>query len=517
MRLSTRGTGRLLWWGGFGCILLVHLIWTILHTAPPPWDMAHHQLRGLDALEAWQKGELIRRFASLSDYYPPLYYLQEAFIFGTFGARFIALLANLPGLVLLGYFTRKIAARCMESPYADAAGLLPLLFPMVAWTSRESLLDLPLSGWVAFSVFLLMRSRCLQLKNWSLFFGLSVAAGMLTKWTFCIFLAPPVVYALATSQERKTALRNLIDASLLALPLILWWYLPNAVSLVERFRSTAEAAAIERDPAVFSLLGLAYYPRALSSYYLYLPLTGLLLWGLWAWFRQRRTPKSEEVQEIRWVVIWLVGGLALMTLLRAKDPRYIMPLAAPLSILLVYLWRRSRLALATMLCIAFLQFLSISFAWTASPVKIALFEYDPPSDYRTLSQEWVFYQSAYFDVAGPPCREDWKLDELAHALPEDARVGFVPELPRFHLQALQLAAALHGRHLTLFRLGASETPPAFLSTLTHIIGKTGAQGIDYLTEHNQDLYETIRERGWKVSQRLPLPDGSEAILWEGPD
>ncbi len=507
----------MLWWAGFLGIVLVHLVWEILHTAPPPWDMAHHQLRGLDALQAWRQGELMSRFASLSDYYPPLYYLQEAVVFGLLGSTsLISLLSNLPALFLLGYFTRKIASRCMDSPFADAAGLLPLLFPMVAWTSRESLLDVALSGWVALSVFVLMRSKWLQVKGWSLLFGLCVAAGMLTKWTFCIFLAPPVVYAFVVAEGRKAALRNLIDAALVALPAVFWWYLPNARSLVQRFQSTAEAAAIENDPAVASLMGLVYYPRAVSGYYLYLPLTVLLIWGLWVWLRKRRTQEAGPAQEIRLVAVWLLGGGLLMTLLQAKDPRYIMPLAAPLSIGLVYLWHHSRPALTGMVCLAALQFLSISFAWPGTPVKIALFEYDPPSDFRTLSQEWVLYQSAYFEVAGPPRREDWKLDELALSLPDDARVGFVPELPRFHLQALELTAALDGCRLTLYRLGSSETPEAFLKSLSHVIGKTGPQGIDYLTQYNQALYGKLRERGWQVSRRLPLPDGSEAVLWAAP-
>ena len=499
-----------LWLLGIACFLLVNLIWELLNQTPPIWDMAHHQLNGLYYLQAWRAGHFFERFAEITDYYPPFYYLQEAAVMALWpGTQFLAFLANLPGVLLLSYCTFRMAEE-YRLPYGWLAGLLPLMMPMVAWTSRETLLDVPLSGWVAAGVYVILKSEAFAKPGWSILLGLVFALGMLTKWTFVAFLFFPVLVALIQSRSKLRSALHLFVASLVAAPLTLSWYWPNLQSLLDRFALTASAGTeLEKDPGWTSVAGWLYYPRCLLSYYLYLPLAFLFVAAIVILVRRRR------LSDLALVWAWLVGGWVLLTLLDAKDPRYIMPLVAPVSLILLAGWSHSKRVVLLVGLVAGLQFLLVSFNVLGRPVAVALL-HKQDSDYSSLSREVVFFQTSYFDVAGPPRNQDWRLAELRGAIPPGSRVGFVPDMARFHPGALLLSALQAGRELTVVRVGLGADWPGVLDSCDFVIGKTGAQGISYITDFNAETYARIREKAWVLEGEWSLPDGSVAKLWRNP-
>ena len=305
-----------IWLLGFTAILAIQAVWELLDESLPVWDMAYHQLQGWRYLAAWQEGRFFDQFSALSTYYPPLYYLQEAVVLRLFpGTQFLALLSNLLGMLLLSFCSYRLAGLFMKPAAAVATGLLPLLFPLVVWTSRVSLLDLPLGGWVAASGYLLVKSNSLRSRSWALAFGLCCAAGSLTKWTFVLFLLLPLAHTLIYSPHRKTSLIHLALATLVAVPFVVLWYLPNLDSLIERFQITAQAAVGEGDPGWDDILGWIYYPRSLASYYLYFPLTAV---GVWGAIRMGRPGQQTQQRFLQFLWWWLVGGLLFMMLLPAK-------------------------------------------------------------------------------------------------------------------------------------------------------------------------------------------------------
>jgi len=50
-----------------------------------------------------------------------------------------------------------------------------------------------------------------------------------------------------------------------------------------------------------------------------------------------------------------------------------------------------------------------------------------------------------------------------------------------------------------------------------VIGKTGPQGISYITGFNQQVYDFLTEQEWPLIETWPLPDASEARLWQNPN
>jgi 4-amino-4-deoxy-L-arabinose transferase-like glycosyltransferase len=503
---------RRLWTIGFLAILGIHLVWHSLNDVPPVWDMAHHQVMGWHTHRALLDGRFLDAFVGISDYYPPLFYLLEALIYAALGpTAWLAFLVNLPALFLLGYFTFRTAWLVLPSGSAAFAGHLALLFPLVAWTSRETLLDPLLSGWLALFIFAALRCDHFHRRRWTLLLGGVMAAGMLTKWAFAVFAVPFVVLLILQSKDRRKSLLGLLDAVIVAAPPVLLWYLPNAAALYERLRLTAAGAEWERDPGLGGPLGWIYYLRCLSSYYLHLPLAVALIWGLARKARRRTLPPL--LKTVAWGALL---GLLALTLLKAKDPRYVMPLASPLAVLLAAAWADRFRVAAGVALLAFAQFLAISFTLPAVPERIAFFAIPGDTDYVSMRQEWVLFQTDYFGVTGPPRLENWRYDELLDHFASGARVGFIPDSAFFHPGALVLRAAHAGLDISVPRLGMTDRWQAGLEGADWVIGKTGDQGISYITDFNDEVYSALETLRWPLVNSWDLPDGSRALLWRNP-
>ncbi len=503
----------------FSLIFLIHIVWEIQTDLPPIWDAAHHQLKGWEYWQALQAGRLWERFSQISTHYPPLYYLLEALVLSIFSQnQFLPLLSNLLGMFLLSFCSFGIAAFFMKKEVAVWVGLLTLLFPFVAWTSRLSLLDGLMAGWVAAAGYCLLKSRWFEGKGWSLAFGLACAAGTLTKWTFPVYLLLPVCFALSRSKNRKRALVNLMDAAIVAIPIIFLWFLPNLKGLLDRYPTTVQTSLIpwqpyprHGEPGLATVWGWIYYPRAIASYFLFLPLTLASVWSALYSLKNRR----DVPDVVRFLWWWLLGGFVLLIFLTPKDPRFALPLVPPLAALLIYPWRKHKKWVAVILLFAFIQFLSVSFVSPIHPTKVALFETED-SDYQTIQQEWVLYQSHYFEVAGPPRRENWRFGEMVEIMNASQRVGFVPSLSHFHPEALKLHALRSGISLQVRRLGDYADSVDAITSLDLVVGKTGFQGLSYITGFNDEVYRRLKEEGWHEVQSWDLPDQSQAQLWANP-
>ena len=481
---------------------------------PPSWDMAYHEMKGLELSRSYLQSNFLLNFSKISTYYPPLYYLQEALALNIFpNSKFFVIFSNITAFFMLGYSTYRIALYFMDDLAAQICGVLTLLFPLVAWTSRLSLLDVPLAGWVAISGYLVLKSNFLQKKGWTILMGLTIAAGMLTKWTFMLFLSPLLLYAIVHNTYRQRAILNLAYAIIVGIPWILWWYLPNLKLLLERFNTVAELGVIEGDPGWATFLGWIYYPRCIASYYLFFPLTILLIYGIFLLKKKENRKRARNLRPMWW---WLLGSLFLLTLIPAKDPRYIMPLVCPLAILLVFPWQKQGRWVYCIVSIALVQFLVISFNTPLSPIKIALFDLKKDSDYRSVRQEWVLFQTSYFDVAGPPRQEDWPYESILSKINSKGWVGFIPDTVRFNSATFSLYVLRENRHLKVVRLGQVDSPVQQLEHFSFVIGKSGSQGVSYNTRFNERIYSQLKKLGWPLLKTWNLPDKTQAFLWLNP-
>ncbi len=504
---------------GLALVIVIDVVWELLNEAPAIWDMAYHQLLGWSHLEAFRAGTLISEFASQSPAYPPLYYLQEALVFAWIpGSDFKTLIVNFPFILLTAWATYRISVLFLPAPAAGWASVLVLLFPGMAMVHREALLDGALAAWVTAGAWLILRSHWLTHAGWTIAFGLVCALGVLTKWTMPIYLFVPLVFGVVASRQPRRAIGNLMAAGLLALPLVLSYYLPNLAAMISRYPTTQQTGLIpwlpfprHGEPGLNNLWGWIYYPRVLASYFLYFPLTVLFGVGLLRKRVRRPAPLVKRIPLFLWS--WLIGGLIILIFLTPKDPRFVLPLIPPMAMLLLFFWEDKPRLIGFIAALALIQFVTFSLP-LFRPVKLAFFELKGDRDYQSLQREWVLYANHYFHLGGPPVREDWRLAEILELIPEGARVGVLPTMPRFHSGSLQLLSVTSERNVSFFDFNEGPFGAKALSAADFLVAKTGHQGISFITSGNEQVMRGLREKGWRLLREWPLPDGTRAQLWQ---
>ena len=128
----------------------------------------------------------------------------------------------------------------------------------------------------------------------------------------------------------------------------------------------------------------------------------------------------------------------------------------------------------------------------------------------------MLYQTHYFDIFGPPRREDWKIEQTLDAVGPSGRIGFLPDTAHFNPFTFELSAVRRRVELEVVFLGESQRSAESLSELDFVIGKTGLQGLSYMTAWNEPTYRLLEELNWGLVDTWPLPDQSRAQLWRNP-
>ncbi|RPJ84631.1 MAG: hypothetical protein EHM18_11870 [Acidobacteria bacterium] len=98
-------------------------------------------------------------------------------------------------------------------------------------------------------------------------------------------------------------------------------------------------------------------------------------------------------------------------------------------------------------------------------------------------------------------------------VPAGERVGFVPDMARFNPGTLQLTGLLGGKKLEFVRLGDSARSVEMLRELHYVVGKTGRQGLSYITAYNGAVYEKLKQGNWTMIGQWEAPDGGHIAVW----
>ena len=310
-----------------------------------------------EAFYAESAREMVERGDWLTPYYngeprfdkPVLYYWLVAVAYVATGtsagaARLPAALAGV-GLVLVTFFC---ARRWYDGPTALLAGLIGATSTGIIAMARQALPDLPLAffvtlaTWAALVALLdapLRRTGPRERRAWLLVAAVAAAGAFLVKGPVGPALVALVVLPLAILEWRRAGMFRRVkplDLGLAAAVFLLLatpWYVAMAVEhgagYLDRFflAENLDRFATDRYNA----------PRP-AWYYLPIVAGGLLPWSpfmvLW-WPALRRTwrRRTLDPRALR-LAIWALAPLAFYTLSVGKQPRYILPLLAPLAVLL---------------------------------------------------------------------------------------------------------------------------------------------------------------------------------------
>ena len=413
------------------------IAWTLANRTPPAWDPSDHMLIAYDyyvpiAHLDWTAFR--EEFFIAPHYYAPLVHLVTAGVFLVLGAsRLTGIIVNLVSLAVLlmsvSWIGRRlylqqdeaqVAARGESLALAVVAPLLATSYHFSAWLLHDAFLDYPLTAIVALSFALLISAGDFKERRSALIFGISAGLGMLTKQTFAFFLVLPALYItlrVLLSRDLK-ALVNLVLAGVTAAALASIWYWPHLHDVIQIYQVNKQAAVSENEAPLFTFFSNLFYPHALLSTQMQLPLGLLFLAGLIYSLARRRT---ESVI----LYLWLLGGIASFTLVANKDARYTLPMlpaAALISVCWLSGWRTQRsvkqeessgrmggaLKPALVACIAVWALVSFFNAqWPRSGMGYYL---------DTPNFRWMVFGRNYFALDHRPLPDEWGVPDIVRTI-----------------------------------------------------------------------------------------------------
>ena len=411
------------------------IAWTLLNKTPPAWDPSDHMLFGYDyylpvAHLDWAAFK--EEFFVAQHFYAPFVHLITAGVFLILGPSLLTgIVVNLVALAVLLLSVSWIGRRLYSQQQAGTDGkrgslalavvgpLLATSYHFAAWLLHDAFLDYPLTAIVALSFALLIRAG--DFKEWrsALLFGLSAGLGMLTKQTFAFFFVLPALYVtvrVLLSRDVK-AILNLAAAALAGAALASIWYWPHLHDVVQIYQVNKQAAVSENEAPLFTFFSNLFYPHAMLSTQMQLPLGLLFLAGLAYSLTRRRT-------ESLMLYLWLLGGIAAFTFVANKDARYtvpVLPAAALISVCWLSNWRaqpddkRSRgkaaAALKPALAACVAVWALVSFFNGQWPRRDGMGVYIDTPNFR-----WMVFGRNYFALDHRPLRDDWGVPEIVRAI-----------------------------------------------------------------------------------------------------
>ncbi len=482
-----------------------NIVWIARDTRPPFWDMAYHQTAALRVYEAICQNGLsaVGDIPQLTGFYPPFYHSVIALFYGLFGkSSSSAQLANLPAIALLLFSTFAIGRRLLPPTAAAASAILVCFYPILIWLSRETIIDYWLASMVTLAMLFLLRTDSFSKRSESILFAVVCGLGMLVKWTFAFFLILPSLWA-ARKNWKNAALAVLIIVSISS-----YWYLPRWQSLVRFYSENTAGGVVEGDPSRLSWQAVVFYVRAMESYQLFLPLFVLFVAGVMYLAR-------HYVKDWTPVLLWIIGSWCCFLLFQNKDPRYTVPLLPAVALISAAIFRSRKHWCPILLILLIFQHYLVSFGIRALPEKVTLIRgVEGP-----ISWDWNLYSQSYFQLLGPPVREDWKIEyilaEIAPANGPAVRIGIIPSIPRFDPEAFEFYSALRKYPITVKRLWYFDE--ISIAEQDYILMSEGDQGhaaffSDDLIRINQYILNHPEE--FQLVDRLTLPSSVAIRLYK---
>ncbi len=545
------------WVGGLFVALLLlnvaaHAFWLWRDSRPPTFDSAGHALATLHVarLPLGEPGELLRGVAHVGPYPPWVYIvnsLPARWLQANDGGRlFDAILAgNLVFLATLYLATFEIGRRFGGRWVGLAAAALVSFYPMVAGSSRSYLLDMPLAAMTALAAWALLATECFSRRWPSALLGLSLGLGLLTKWTFVVFLAFPLLLIVwralwpppsAEPAQRARRLQNMVLAALIGCAVGLPWYVAN-FAMLRGFVGTASNlyGTLEGDPSWQSWAAWRYYALRLLDQQLLLPYALLALAGSLLVLRFHRARWQT------WLLLsWVVVPYIAFSISLNKNPRYTLPSLPALAILTALgwshlatrrpRWRRALAAFAAVIALyALLQFTGQTVGLGPAPPATVL----PLRIGGEVAGVPLVIYSEWVHTGLRPSPEGWQIDAVLDDLMEHFRaIGdtaappqatllvvpnttyFEPEAFRYTVEARQLPVEI--RHVTGAKAVDAE---AEIAHADYFLIKEGYQGRDWSVQQAQRVTGAVQDSSSELGAQLrrigtyTLPDGDAAALY----
>lgn len=338
---------------------------------PHGWDQSSHALLslhnyygflGIEHLTTEQLDNIYPSFSYARNFYPPFLYMSTVPFYLLFGTEYSsALLVNLLFLLVIILSSFFIGKKLLSIGAGLLAAFTISTVPTYSFLMRNYYIDLSLCAMVSLGYALLLYTNHFEDLRYSILFGISLGLGMLTKWTYILYLIAPICFSLfvffknnSFNPKKYVSLIKVSAFVVVALIISLSWYSPRQVrALLPLIMKEPGHALLEGDP-VFGLDALFYYFFEIIGNY---SLFYFLLFALGAIFFVRYYKRKYFKSQLLFSIL---VTYAFFTLIFNKDPRYIAPIYVYLACMAavgINKIKKGRLAQSVIILVVFLGLL----------------------------------------------------------------------------------------------------------------------------------------------------------------
>jgi 4-amino-4-deoxy-L-arabinose transferase-like glycosyltransferase len=486
-----------------------NLFWLFKDTLPPPFDQSAHILIALkfNRLLAEPQKLSLTKVLRTTSYWPPLFHFSAAVVTRIFGfSPDKVALTNFFFLILLVLALFQLGRHWFDPESGFLAVFLALMSPLVFGLLRDNLVDFCLLTTIVCVQYLVVKSSGGWNPETGFLLGLAMGLSLLTKWTSPAFFVSTAMFVFFQTWFKKKhpwpkALLRAGIVILMALIISLPWYLRNLAD----FRAGARHALLadsklEGDPTSF-WPSFVWYLASLKDVIISRWLLPFFLFGLLAYFLW---VKNREA--LFFCLIWIFPPLFIFILIPNKDARFILPVLPAIALLSAaglksLPWKKIRfLLIMTLIFASCYQFMAISFGW---PEKI-----EHPYAFPALEEKW---------------RIEEILASLASSFPrKELRLAVLANEPYFHANAFRLFCVLKNYPYEVEEIGGRPVNFTQLLGYHFLILKTGRIALEHTAHYRLEFLEKFRawmEEGrrypsFSLWKKWPLPDGSEALVYQ---
>ncbi|MBT4351660.1 hypothetical protein HOD20_03970, partial [archaeon] len=319
----------------FYSILNVHVL--ILDKTPFIHDIGDSYLESINYYNAIKNrsfNDFKDTYLRLITTYPPLnrlVVLPFYFLFGV--SEDVASISNLFYFIIIVFSVYYIGKKIYSSECGFYSSIILSLFTGVFSFSRVFLPDYPLLGIVSLSIALMIGSNHFRNRITTIFFGISLGLGMLSKWTFFVYIiGPSIIYFFKSIKLNKHKnnkyLFNLIFSLISGAIVSLSWYFNKFIYLYQKAYITNSEYMLQFPGyKTFSIQNLA-----LLSNFMYLQILPGFFILIYLLF-----PLIIFIKN-KWkylLLSWVLIPYAILSLNSWKFGRYLLPIMPAIAIIFV--------------------------------------------------------------------------------------------------------------------------------------------------------------------------------------
>jgi 4-amino-4-deoxy-L-arabinose transferase-like glycosyltransferase len=293
-----------------------------------------------------RNAEVGREMAATNDYVMPrldglpyldkpiVYFAAEAAVMEVLGpievaARLPAFLFTIAGAAFLWWFAKRV----WGSEEADIAAIVFLATPLAVAFSRTVIFDSALSLFITLATAFFYLACEEERKRWAALAWLAIGLGVITKGPVAIALPLLVAIPYAIWRKRFRALWSWAGLGLFILAIAPWvWAISRAIPDFLHYVLVTETAQ--------RLATKALKRTGPPWYFIPYLLAGALPWSIVLISSPRAIDRRDR--STLYMLLWIAIPFLFFSISQSKRPQYILPLMAPVALLIARIWRDAR-------------------------------------------------------------------------------------------------------------------------------------------------------------------------------